>query len=62
LRNESYNIISKLSNKTDKVLYWNGPFLRFNGSPMAGFADDRSYLYNGKIVDRQIHMVLILHH
>lgn len=55
-RKDTYDIISKLSNETDKVLYWSGPFLRFKGSPMARFADDRTYLYNGQIIDRQTHM------
>jgi murein DD-endopeptidase MepM/ murein hydrolase activator NlpD len=55
-RKITYNIISELSNMTDKVLHWKGPFLRFSGSPMAGFADDRTYVYHGKIVDRQTHM------
>ena len=55
-RKISYDIISELSKMTDKKLHWKGPFLRFSGSPMAGFADDRTYVYHGKIVDRQTHM------
>jgi murein DD-endopeptidase MepM/ murein hydrolase activator NlpD len=55
-RKNTYNIISDLSNKTDNIIYWEGPFLRYYGKPTAGFADDRTYMYKGKVVDRQTHM------
>jgi len=36
---------------------WKGVFLRLPGSAnRAGFADHRTYKYNGKEVDRQVHM------
>lgn len=55
-RKTTYNIISELSKKTDPVLYWEGPFLRFKGKPTAGFGDERVYIYKGKVIDRQTHM------
>jgi len=57
LRKGSYQKISELANKTNNVLYWDGPFLRLKGSAtMAGFADHRTYMYHGKIIDKQVHM------
>jgi murein DD-endopeptidase MepM/ murein hydrolase activator NlpD len=35
---------------------WKGTFQRMPGSPKAGFADHRSYLYNGKPIDEQTHL------
>jgi murein DD-endopeptidase MepM/ murein hydrolase activator NlpD len=55
-RKITYNIISALSEKTENKMYWQGAFLRFSGSPMAGYADNRTYLYNGKPVDQQVHL------
>jgi murein DD-endopeptidase MepM/ murein hydrolase activator NlpD len=35
---------------------WQGAFGRMAGSPRAGFADHRSYAYNGAIIDQQVHL------
>lgn len=36
---------------------WQGAFLRLpNSAPLSGFADRRSYLYEGKLIDRQTHL------
>lgn len=35
---------------------WQGPFHRFPGSPKAGFADGRTYYYNGEAIDEQTHL------
>jgi murein DD-endopeptidase MepM/ murein hydrolase activator NlpD len=46
----------KISKETAPKSLWSGPFLRLpNSKPMASFAQDRTYHYNGKEVDRQIH-------
>jgi murein DD-endopeptidase MepM/ murein hydrolase activator NlpD len=46
----------KISQETAPKSLWSGPFLRLpNSKPMASFAQDRTYHYNGKEVDRQIH-------
>lgn len=43
--------------RTDKKKYWDGAFGRLPKSAnRAGFADYRSYMYNGKLVDNQYHM------
>jgi len=36
-------------------ILWKETFLRTEGKPMAGFADHRSYIYNGQKVDEQTH-------
>ncbi|MBT9437871.1 MAG: peptidoglycan DD-metalloendopeptidase family protein [Desulfobacterales bacterium] len=57
IRKNSYNKVIKLVEKTDKVLYWDGVFLRLPKSAnKAGFAENRVYKYNNKIIDRQIHL------
>jgi murein DD-endopeptidase MepM/ murein hydrolase activator NlpD len=46
----------KISKETAPKSLWSGTFLRLpNSKPMASFAQDRTYYYNGKEVDRQIH-------
>ena len=36
--------------------HWSGQFSRMAGSSRAGFADHRTYKYNGKAVDYQVHL------
>ncbi|HIP37898.1 MAG TPA: M23 family metallopeptidase [Desulfocapsa sulfexigens] len=35
---------------------WSGKFLRMAGSSRAGFADHRTYYYNGDAIDKQVHL------
>lgn len=35
---------------------WEGRFLRMAGSRRANFADHRTYYYNGKAIDKQVHL------
>ncbi|CAN2041752.1 Peptidase M23 domain-containing protein [Candidatus Magnetomoraceae bacterium gMMP-15] len=57
LRKKNFEIISSACKNPDKKIYWQGSFLRLPKSAnRAGFADHRSYYYNGKIIDKQIHM------
>jgi murein DD-endopeptidase MepM/ murein hydrolase activator NlpD len=38
-------------------MLWENTFVRLpNSAPMAGFADNRTYLYNGQAVDNQTHL------
>ena len=49
--------IQKLCQNTASQPLWSGPFLRLpNAKPMASFAQDRTYYYNGQEVDRQVHL------
>ena len=57
LRQANYKKITELGAKTDKILYWDGVFLRLpKSSNKAGFADHREYKHEGHIIDRQIHL------
>jgi len=61
LRGADYQKLSQLVEKTSTVKHWEGPFLRMPGSAnQAGFADHREYYYDGKIIDRQVHLGLDL--
>lgn len=57
LRQANFEKIAQIVQKTDKILYWQGAFLRLPKSAnRAGFADHRSYKYNGDIIDHQVHL------
>ncbi|MCD6185257.1 MAG: M23 family metallopeptidase [Deltaproteobacteria bacterium] len=57
LRKANFEKIAEIVKKTDRILYWKGTFSRLPKSAnRAGFADHRSYKYNGKIIDHQIHL------
>jgi len=57
LRKANYQQINELTQTTATTLRWRGNFLRMPGSAnQAGFADHRTYYYNGKIIDRQVHL------
>ncbi len=46
-----------LAKKTHQELLWHGPFKQLpNSRVMAGFAEKRTYLYEGKDVDTQYHL------
>ncbi len=49
--------IKKVCQNTAAQPLWSGTFLRLpNAKPMASFAQDRTYYYNGQEVDRQVHL------
>jgi murein DD-endopeptidase MepM/ murein hydrolase activator NlpD len=57
LRKANYEKISELAQTTDTTRHWKGKFLRMPGAAnQAGFADHRTYKYNDKIIDRQVHL------
>lgn len=57
VRKKNCDIILGLGSQTTADIFWDGPFKRLPGSAKrAGFADHRSYFYNGRIIDRQYHM------
>lgn len=57
LRKANYRQIAEVVEKTDKVLYWDGAFLRLpNSARKAGFAEHRTYKYKGQTIDRQVHL------
>ena len=48
-------ILELCQNPTPERL-WQGRFLRMPGSPRAGYADHRTYMYKGEAIDRQTHL------
>jgi murein DD-endopeptidase MepM/ murein hydrolase activator NlpD len=57
LRQANYQQITALVEKTTTAKHWEGAFLRMPGSAnQAGFADQRVYNYQDKIIDRQVHL------
>ncbi len=56
VRDQNNKKISELCHNPLSSRLWQGHFLRFSGSPRAGFADHRSYVYGGKIIDHQVHL------
>lgn len=57
LRRANYEQIVAATRAGEKAVLWKGPFLRLpNSAPRAGFADHRTYLYEGKEIDRQDHL------
>ena len=57
LRRKNMNFLMALGRDTVPQKLWDGTFIRLpNSASMAGFADHRTYLYQGKAVDSQTHM------
>jgi len=55
LRRQNNQQLADLRFKTEEKVLWNGPFIHY-GKEEANFADVRDYKYNGKQVDRQVHL------
>ena len=57
IRAENNAAIKEATSKVSPVRMWSGPFIQLrNSKRTAGFADHRIYMYNGKEIDRQVHM------
>jgi len=56
-RHQDRKLISDYGRQTSPAPLWQGPFLRMpNAAPLGGFAQARTYTYQGKEVDRQTHL------
>lgn len=56
-RQQDRKTINELGRNTSPTPLWDGPFLRMpNTAPLGGFAQARTYIYEGKDVDRQTHL------
>jgi murein DD-endopeptidase MepM/ murein hydrolase activator NlpD len=56
-RQVDHQEIQRLCQHTGPRPLWSGPFLRLpNSKPMASFGEDRTYWYDGKQVDHQVHL------
>lgn len=56
IRKENNQKISELCSNPSEDQLWEGRFLRMAGSSRAGFADHRTYFYQGKPIDQQVHL------
>jgi hypothetical protein len=57
LRRMNNDTISALAKQTAPEILWRGPFKQLvNTAVEAGFADQRTYIYEGKEVDKQVHL------
>ena len=57
LRRENAAAIAALARKTAPSILWSGPFTQLTNSQVeSSFADQRTYFYNGKEIDRQVHL------
>ena len=56
VRRSNDEAIARICAATDPRQLWTDRFLRMFGSSRAGFADQRTYLYNGAVIDTQTHL------
>jgi hypothetical protein len=57
LRRENNRFLASLREKTEERVLWSGPFVQLSNSKVESqFADVRTYLYQGREVDRQTHL------
>jgi murein DD-endopeptidase MepM/ murein hydrolase activator NlpD len=56
IRLANYKKIQEICSKFQPERFWDGRFGRMEGSPKAGYADHRAYLYNNEKIDEQTHL------
>jgi murein DD-endopeptidase MepM/ murein hydrolase activator NlpD len=57
LRQKNAEVLKELAGKSKPEFLWSSPFFMMpNGKVMAAFADQRTYLYQGRKIDRQDHL------
>jgi len=57
LRQKDAETLKSLARKSKSAFLWTRPFLMMpNGKVMAGFADRRTYQYQGRTIDHQVHL------
>ena len=56
MRKVDNQTIYDLRKNTEHRILWSGPFIPIKGTRESYFADDRTYFYQGKRVDEQIHL------
>jgi murein DD-endopeptidase MepM/ murein hydrolase activator NlpD len=61
MRKSNEEKLLEVGRNTASSMLWKGEFLRLpNSANRAGFADHRSYIYGGRVVDEQTHLGLDL--
>jgi murein DD-endopeptidase MepM/ murein hydrolase activator NlpD len=57
LRHENNDTIRALARASEPKILWDGPFRQLvNTAVEGGFADQRTYAYQGRVVDHQVHL------
>lgn len=57
LRQQNIAFLQTLASDTSPTLLWNEVFIRQpRAAPRAGFADSRTYMHDGQVIDHQVHM------
>ena len=56
MRRANTQTIYDLRNNTEHKILWSGPFIPVKGARESFFADKRTYVYNGKTFDQQVHL------
>ncbi|MDH4317086.1 MAG: M23 family metallopeptidase [Desulfobulbaceae bacterium] len=56
VRKMNSEAIKTICSKPGPERLWDGRFLRMSGASRAGFADQRTYYYQGKAIDKQTHL------
>ncbi len=56
IRVQNAQVITKICADTNPAQLWSDRFLRMPGAGRAGYADQRTYLYNGQTIDNQTHL------
>lgn len=56
LRDQNHQKVREICAKAQPTRLWQGAFYRYLGKPMARYGDRRTYLWQGKPVDQQVHL------
>ena len=56
MRRANGQTVYNLRTNTEQKILWSGPFIPVKGTRESYFADKRSYIYNGRKVDEQVHL------
>jgi murein DD-endopeptidase MepM/ murein hydrolase activator NlpD len=56
LRKANHEKVRQVCSQSEAAPLWSGAFLRYLGKPMARFGDQRTYLWQGRQVDQQVHL------
>jgi len=56
LRKQNHEQVRQVCAQSQPQPLWSGAFRRFLGKPMARYGDQRTYVYQGRVVDQQVHL------
>ncbi|HEX4169055.1 MAG TPA: M23 family metallopeptidase [Bryobacteraceae bacterium] len=56
MRKANTQTIYDLRNNTTHKILWSGPFIPVKGARESFFADKRTYVYDGHVIDQQVHL------